>query len=133
MSLVALLGLSMPDPVHALPCEEEVAKAAQALDVENRQILALELTNNSPQVQAFRRQYNLRSQVFLQMKAECDLVTVIHKDFRQDPTAPPGTFYEAFTFDTFRVKNGKLVEHWGSPDRFAMLTQLGLLPQRQPA
>src|SRR5262245_33994211 len=46
--------------------------------------------------------------------AECDLVTVIHKNFRQDPTAAPGTWFEAFTFDTFRVKNGKLVEHWDS-------------------
>ena len=44
--------------------------------------------------------------------AECDLVTVIHKNNRQDPTAAPGTFYEVFTFDTFRVRNGKLVEHW---------------------
>ena len=46
--------------------------------------------------------------------AECDLVTVIHRNVRQDPTAPPGTWYEAFTFDTFRVRNGKLVEHWDS-------------------
>ena len=44
--------------------------------------------------------------------AECDLVTVVHKNFRQDPTAAPGTWYEVFTFDTFRVRNGKLVEHW---------------------
>lgn len=44
--------------------------------------------------------------------AECDLVTIIHKNFRQDPTAPAGTFYEVFTFDTFRVRNGKLTEHW---------------------
>ena len=44
--------------------------------------------------------------------AECDIVTVIHKNYRQDPTAAPGKFYEVFTFDTFRVKNGKLVEHW---------------------
>jgi len=44
--------------------------------------------------------------------AECDIVTVIHKNYRQDPTAEPGKFYEVFTFDTFRVKNGKLVEHW---------------------
>ena len=44
--------------------------------------------------------------------AECDLVTIIHRNNRQDPTAPPGTFYEVFTFDTFRVRNGKLVEHW---------------------
>jgi len=46
--------------------------------------------------------------------AECDLVTVIHKNYRQDPTAAPGTWFEAFTFDTFRVRNGKLVEHWDS-------------------
>jgi predicted SnoaL-like aldol condensation-catalyzing enzyme len=44
--------------------------------------------------------------------AECDLVTIIHKNSRQDPTASPGTFYEVFSFDTFRVRNGKLVEHW---------------------
>jgi predicted SnoaL-like aldol condensation-catalyzing enzyme len=44
--------------------------------------------------------------------AECDIVTVVHKNYRQDPTAEPGKFYEVFTFDTFRVTNGKLVEHW---------------------
>jgi predicted SnoaL-like aldol condensation-catalyzing enzyme len=44
--------------------------------------------------------------------AECDIVTIVHKVFRQDPTAEAGKFYEAFTFDTFRVRNGKLVEHW---------------------
>ncbi len=44
--------------------------------------------------------------------AECDMVTIVHKVNRPDPTAEPGKFYEAFTFDTFRVKDGKLVEHW---------------------
>ena len=44
--------------------------------------------------------------------AECDIVTAIHKAYRQDPTAEPGKFYEVFTFDSFRVRNGKLVEHW---------------------
>jgi predicted SnoaL-like aldol condensation-catalyzing enzyme len=44
--------------------------------------------------------------------AECDLVTMVRKVYRQDPTAAPGTFYESFSFDTFRVRNGKLVEHW---------------------
>ena len=44
--------------------------------------------------------------------AECDDVTVVHRNNRQDPTATPGTWYEVFTFDTFRVRNGKLVEHW---------------------
>ncbi|MGE0591619.1 MAG: hypothetical protein AB7G23_00660 [Vicinamibacterales bacterium] len=44
--------------------------------------------------------------------AECDLVTVVHLNYVQDPTAPPGTFYARSSFDTFRVRNGKLVEHW---------------------
>jgi predicted SnoaL-like aldol condensation-catalyzing enzyme len=44
--------------------------------------------------------------------AQCDIVTVIHKVYLQDPTAAPGTFYEAFTFDAYRVKNGKVTEHW---------------------
>ena len=42
----------------------------------------------------------------------CDIVTIIHRNYRQDPTAPPGTFYETFTWDAFRVLDGKLVEHW---------------------
>ena len=44
--------------------------------------------------------------------AECDIVMVIHKVFLQDPTEKPGTFYEANTFDAYRVKNGKVIEHW---------------------
>ena len=44
--------------------------------------------------------------------AECDLVTVVHKNYVQDPTAPPGTWYARYTFDTFRIANGKLTEHW---------------------
>jgi len=43
---------------------------------------------------------------------QCDIVTVIHKVYRQDPTEEPGKFYEAFTFDAYRVSNGKVVEHW---------------------
>jgi predicted SnoaL-like aldol condensation-catalyzing enzyme len=44
--------------------------------------------------------------------AECDIVTVIHMNWRQDPTEPAGTFFQAYTFDSFRVRDGKLVEHW---------------------
>jgi len=44
--------------------------------------------------------------------AECDLVTAIVRHTPPDPTAPPGTTYERFSFDTFRVRGGKLVEHW---------------------
>ncbi len=36
--------------------------------------------------------------------------------------------------DLTRFENGKVVEHWGVPDRFGMLEQLGLLPSpRQQA
>jgi steroid delta-isomerase-like uncharacterized protein len=34
--------------------------------------------------------------------------------------------------DIGRFENGKLVEHWGVPDRFSMLEQLGLLPKPPP-
>lgn len=44
--------------------------------------------------------------------AQCDIVVAIHMNYRQDPTAAPGTFYQAFTFDAYRVKDGKYVEHW---------------------
>ena len=48
--------------------------------------------------------------------AECDVVTVIVQNTRPDPTAPPGTTYERFDFDTFRVRGGKLVEHWDNEE-----------------
>jgi predicted ester cyclase len=28
-----------------------------------------------------------------------------------------------------RIKNGQIVEHWGVPDRFAMLAQVGILDE----
>lgn len=45
------------------------------------------------------------------LTAECDLVTAIVESSRADPTAP-GRTYDHFSFDTFRVRGGKLVEHW---------------------
>jgi predicted SnoaL-like aldol condensation-catalyzing enzyme len=44
--------------------------------------------------------------------AECDFVTIIRKTFRQDPTAPPGVWYEAYPYDSYTLRNGKLYEHW---------------------
>ena len=38
-------------------------------------------------------------------------VTVVHK-IPSGSDRRAGTFFEVFTFDTFRVRNGKLVEHW---------------------
>jgi predicted SnoaL-like aldol condensation-catalyzing enzyme len=43
--------------------------------------------------------------------AECDLVTAIYKGVLKDPDDPNRT-YEAFAFETVRVKDGKFTEHW---------------------
>ena len=45
---------------------------------------------------------------------------------------PSGRTYAITVFDVCRFEDGKIVEHWGVPDRFHMLAQLGLLPQPQP-
>lgn len=44
---------------------------------------------------------------------------------------PNGKSFAIAVFDSCRFKDGLMVEHWGSPDRFALMAQLGLLPQRQ--
>jgi predicted SnoaL-like aldol condensation-catalyzing enzyme len=43
--------------------------------------------------------------------AEGDLVTFIFKEATPDPTDKSKT-YDRYTFDMFRIKNGKIVEHW---------------------
>ena len=43
---------------------------------------------------------------------------------------PNGKSFKITVFDQVRFEDGKIVEHWGSPDRFAMMAQLGLLPQQ---
>jgi predicted ester cyclase len=44
---------------------------------------------------------------------------------------PNGKTFAIAVFDTCRFKDGKMVEHWGSPDRFALLHQLELIPKPQ--
>jgi predicted SnoaL-like aldol condensation-catalyzing enzyme len=41
--------------------------------------------------------------------------------------APTGKKFSIDVIDVARIQNGKLVEHWGVPDRFALLMQLGFL------
>ncbi len=45
---------------------------------------------------------------------------------------PNGKSIRITVIDICRFEDGKIVEHWGVPDRFALLAQLGLLPQAQP-
>ena len=42
---------------------------------------------------------------------------------------PTGKPIVITVMDVCRFERGKIVEHWGVPDRFALLAQLGLLPQ----
>lgn len=47
---------------------------------------------------------------------------------------PTGKRMEIAVVDILRFnKDGKIVDHWGTPDRFAAMAQLGLLPQPQQA
>jgi predicted ester cyclase len=43
---------------------------------------------------------------------------------------PNGKSFRLAVFDVCRFEKGKVVEHWGVPDRFALLAQLGLLPKQ---
>jgi predicted ester cyclase len=42
---------------------------------------------------------------------------------------PNGKTFSITVMDVLRFIDGKVVEHWGVPDRFAVLLQLELLPQ----
>jgi predicted ester cyclase len=44
---------------------------------------------------------------------------------------PTGKRMDIIVMDILRFKDGLIVAHWGSPDRFAAMAQLGLLPQPQ--
>jgi predicted ester cyclase len=48
--------------------------------------------------------------------------------FMGPPNSKP---FRITVIDICRFEDGKIVEHWGVPDRFALLAQLGLLPQVQ--
>jgi predicted ester cyclase len=41
---------------------------------------------------------------------------------------PTGKSFTITVIDICRFVNGKIVEHWGVPDRFHQLTQIGVLP-----
>jgi len=40
---------------------------------------------------------------------------------------PTGKKFSIDVMDVVRIENGKIMEHWGVPDRFALLMQLGFL------
>ena len=44
------------------------------------------------------------------------------------PMPPTGRKFEITVIDIMRFNNGKLVEHWGVPDRLSLMEQLGMKP-----
>ena len=46
---------------------------------------------------------------------------------------PTGRPFTITVFDVCRFENGKIVEHWGVPDRFHQLVQFGVIPDPQAA
>lgn len=44
------------------------------------------------------------------------------------PLPPTGKRFEITVVDIGRFKDGKLIEHWGVPDKFALMEQLGMKP-----
>lgn len=44
------------------------------------------------------------------------------------PMPPTGKQFQIDVIDIMRFTNGKLTEHWGTPDRLGMLEDLGLWP-----
>jgi predicted ester cyclase len=44
------------------------------------------------------------------------------------PLPPTGKKFEITVIDIGRFKDGKLIEHWGVPDKLALMEQLGMKP-----
>ncbi|MBN1187240.1 MAG: ester cyclase [Bacteroidales bacterium] len=44
------------------------------------------------------------------------------------PLPPTGKRFEITVVDIGRFKDGKLIEHWGVPDKLALMEQLGMKP-----
>ena len=44
------------------------------------------------------------------------------------PLPPTNKKFEITVIDIMRFKEGKLIEHWGVPDRLALMEQLGMKP-----
>ncbi len=46
---------------------------------------------------------------------------------------PTGKTFAIDVIDICRFRDGRIVEHWGVPDRFSQFKQVGLIPEPRPA
>jgi predicted ester cyclase len=86
---------------------------------------------------SLRRAYSDFKLEIEHLSAEGDLVWLHMKgsgtndgSFMGNP--PTGRQMEIDVFDLLRVRDGRLVEHWGVPDRLGALFQLGLAQPPRP-
>ena len=84
-------------------------KREEASGMSSRDGIVAAIMDNSQPAPSGGRQPDGRELVIVM--AECDLVTGVVKRIKPDPQTPGRTF-ELFTFDTFRVRDGKFTEHW---------------------
>lgn len=87
---------------------------------------------------------SLRAHI-MQARAEAPGLTITVEDMVVDgdkvwarsvarvPHHATGELVSFTVFDLCRFRDGRIVEHWGVPDRFALLHQLGALPPREAA
>ncbi len=62
--------------------------------------------------------------------ADCDMVVVLQQRYLPDPQYK-GKYYEAFWFDAWRVKDGKLMEHWDAAEIPAKVPEFLLKPMSE--
>lgn len=102
----AKAAMIAPDYIQHDP---RILKRQETSGESSHDAIVAEIMDGSQPAPVAGRQPDGREMVVLM--AECDLVTGLIKRVRPDPQTPGRTF-ELFTFDTFRVRDGKLTEHW---------------------
>jgi predicted SnoaL-like aldol condensation-catalyzing enzyme len=80
------------------------------------------------QIQAARTELRYLTLAIEDFVEHEDKVWVRMRGTGSDPRSGKSVVMDVF--DICRFKDGKLVEHWGVPDRFALLHQVGALPPR---
>lgn len=108
----ALYNMMHPDYVQHSP---EAAKFAELNGVKGRPAMKLlreafdrlGVRYGAPPIAPDRPRDDLR----YKMIAECDMVMVLRQQWLPDPQTA-GKFYAAYGFELWRIKDGKLHEHW---------------------
>lgn len=98
----AQLAVPAAPAVQALPAAGCVS-SPETLSVNRQLIVSLE--------RASRR--GLSRELVI---AECDFASIVWKQTLPDPDQPERR-WEAFTFDTYRIRDGRLIEHWDESTR----------------